>query len=276
MNSCFTDLSDSAAWRASWLSSYPWSTVPAYALLMGFSLSMIFPDLLHVFNLGVGRDACGSILKVVLQDQQVFQGGTIEDRFQRATVSLRAYAARHGYSLRMKKLTKNKVHWKTNKYPELMASGSDTHIVCNWLEETLAPFCNNSPRFSAFCTLLWSGNQCLRTLYAGGWFLDAQEKSTVRVLGGIYAQTYICLAWDSVNAHELLFRAKPKLHLYVHIVEHPRLVNASFYSTWMDEDYLKKVSKTLGLTSAKSAQTRFLQRWLLTFPENLRRVHSTA
>ena len=108
-------------------------------------------------------------------------------------------------------------------------------------------------------------------LYAGDWFLDVQEKQTVKVLGEIFLQTFVRLAWQAVNSHSLYFRVRPKLHLFMHIVEHPRNVNASYYSTWMDEDHLRKVAKTLGLTNVKTAQVRFLQRWLLTIPENLRR-----
>ena len=271
LSKCFTDLSVSASWRPTWLRTNPWAIEPAYAQLHGFCLSMVYPDLLHVFNLGVGRDAAGSIIKKVLQSQDVFHAPTIDLRFQEATASLRSFARANGYGLKMKKLSRKKVAWSGSKYPELQSSGSDTHVVFIWLEDLLKPFSNTSPQMADFCTLLWSCNRLLRVLYAGGWFLDVEEKNTVNVLGEIFMQTYMRLAWDAVNSHTLYFRVKPKFHLLTHIVEHPRYVNASYYSTWMDEDYLKKVAKTLGLTNVKTAQTRFLQRWLLTIPENLRR-----
>lgn len=63
MHLCFTDLSAAAAWRNTFCSSPPWETVPYYGSLVGFHIAMIFPDLLHVWNLGVARDAAGSILK---------------------------------------------------------------------------------------------------------------------------------------------------------------------------------------------------------------------
>ena len=277
MHACFTDLSPAAAWRSSWLISDPWDSVPPYSRLIGFCKSMIYPDLLHVFNLGIARDAVGSIIKKIIQEHfDIFAGNTIEARFEQATISLRDFAKKNGHSLRMKRLTKNKVNWSTKKYPELMASGSDTHIVCNWLEEVLTPFSGVSQELCAFCTLLWSGNRCLRVLYAGGWFLDEQEKHTVKMLGGVYVQTFLFLAWEAVTAHKLFFRIKPKMHLFVHIVEHPRLVNASFYSTWMDEDFLKKIARTLGLSYVTTAHVRLLQRWLLTIPENLRQIRTAG
>ncbi len=272
MQTCFTDLSAGAGWRSTWLLSHPWQSVPPYTQLYGFCTTMVYPDLLHVFNLGIARDAAGSILKKLIQCQTVFTANTIDERLAQATVSLKQFARAHGYDLRMKKLTRNKINWGGKKYPELMSSGSDTRVVCNWLEELLIPYSGTSSGFAAYCTLLWYGNQCVRVLYAcDRWFLDDQEKNTVSVLGSLYAQTFICLAWNAVSSHQLLFRVKPKLHMFVHIVEHPRRVNASRYSTWMDEDFLKKISKTLNLTSAKTAQVRILQRWLLSIPLNLER-----
>lgn len=59
------------------------------------------------------------------------------------------------------------------------------------------------------------------------------------------------------------------MHVLDHLTHSERNINPVFYSTWMDEDFLKKVSKTIRLTSVKSAQVRVLQRWLLAAPANL-------
>lgn len=136
---------------------------------------MVYPDLLHVFNLGVGRDAAGSILKKILQTQVVFHANTIDERFREATDSLRSFARANHYGLKMKKLTRKKIVWSGSKYPELQSSGSDTHVVCVWLEHLLLPYSNASPEMGDYCTLLWACNRCLRVLYAGDWFLHIGE-----------------------------------------------------------------------------------------------------
>ena len=79
---------------------------PPYTGLIGFKLSMVVPDLLHVWNLGVARDLTGSILKTLLKDAHVFAGSNVEERLQNATVSLKAFAKSEALPLRMKKLTK--------------------------------------------------------------------------------------------------------------------------------------------------------------------------
>jgi hypothetical protein len=39
----------------------------------------------------------------------------------------------------------------------------------------------------------------------------------------------------------------------------------------MDEDFLRRISKTLELTNSVTAQRRTLERWMLALPETLRR-----
>ena len=266
---CLTDISPGARWRGTFLQEVPWDTPPNYVQLFGFDLLMLVPDLLHCVNLGIGRDLAGCVLKVILRDQQVFQGENVNLRLQRATDSLKAYARQHGHILRMKKLSKKKITWETKKYPELKASGSDTHVVCAWLEQLLEPFRDTH---GDFCCMLWSLNRCLRLLYAADWFLTDAEKDTVETLGGIFTSTFLRMAAAAVQNNELMFRVRPKLHMFLHMTEWPRRVNVSRYSCWMDEDWLKKISKTMKLTSVKTAQKRVLQRWLMAVPGNLNKM----
>lgn len=44
------------------------------------------------------------------------------------------------------------------------------------------------------------------------------------------------------------------------------------YATWMDECWLRKVSKTIQLTSSNTAQHRVLERWLMAIPLNLKKM----
>ena len=128
---------------------------------------MIVPDLLHCFNLGVSRDMLGCILKLVLQNQDVFGGGDLATRLKTATDSLRAFARANKHVLKLKKITKNKLTWSGKKYPELKVSGSDAHVIGVWLEQVLQPF---QQAYGEFCTLLWSSNRCMRLLYKGNFF----------------------------------------------------------------------------------------------------------
>ena len=270
MQFCFTNTRADAAWRATYLSSNPWSVQPHYANLIGFRLAMIVGDLLHVFNLGTAKDVAGCTLKKLVQDQKIFVGGTIEERLKAATISLKAFAKTRHFNLRMKKLSKSKIKWATKKYPELQSSGSDVHVVCAWLEDLLTQ--HALEEYQDLTVLLWSGNHAMRILYAAGMFLTSDEQNSVRFLGDVYINTLLRLASGAINSAEYMWKIKPKVHALSHLLDSPRAINPKSYATWLDEDFLKKMSKTLRLTNVKTAQTRVLERWLLYLPGQFQRV----
>eukprot|EP00435_Cladocopium_sp_Y103_P051845 s2022_g16.t1 len=264
----FTNTRLDAPWRASYLRSSPWDSPPSFQSLIGFERKLMMGDLLHVFNLGTGRHTAASALKTILQSNLIFDAATIELRMQQATADLRNFAKQNQYQLKMKKLSKSKLKWQSTKYPELGSSGSDCHAVMVWLENLLLRH-TLVDCFRDITMLVWSANHCMRTLYAGQWFLTPGEKQTEGFLGTVYINTYLRLSHEAIAKREFMWKTIPKLHVLDHLFHTERDVNPAFYSTWMDEDFLKKISKTIRLTNVKSAQIRVLQRWLLAVPANL-------
>ena len=259
----FTDMSDSAPWRSTWLASVPWTIEPHFASLCGFKLSMVVPDMLHCLNLGVARDALGSALKILLQERVVWDAPRLEDRMNLATESLRQFARVNKYHLRMKRFTRNRLTWKANRYPELVCSGYDSFVISSWLEGILE---NHADRYPMILTLLWSCNKATSLMYAASGFLTPEEKASLKVLGNLFLKTFLHLACQARQDLKFFWRVRPKLHLLAHVFDSCRDVNQSRYSTWMDEDYLKKIGRTLKLSPMRGAQQRLLQRWLLCLP----------
>lgn len=266
LSKCFTDISPTAMWRRTFCRSFPWNISPNYSLIRGFHISMVVPDLLHVWNLGVARDVIGSTLKTILSETVVFNAPTLPTRLLLATLSLRQFAKQNRYPLRLKKLTRAKLIWKSKAYPGFASSGYDAFVVMRWLESILV---NHTRRYMEIATLLWCSNQAISLMYSAGQFLTQIEKDNLDVLGGMFISLFLSMAKKALDEHKLMWRVKPKLHLLCHMFSSPRFINQSFYSTWMDEDYLKKVGKTLSLTPMKTAQKRLLQRWCLSIPKNL-------
>ena len=260
-----TCIGDNAAWRQTYLQSPPWQVAPHYSRLIGFDLAMIVPDLLHCWNLGVLRDVLGSSLKIILGDRVVFNAPTLPDRLVIASQSLKRFARQHRFPLRMKKMTKGKIGWGSRKYPELASSGYDSFVVSRWLEQILQPY----EQYQEICSLLWAGNQTVSLLQSAKWFLTPGEKNTVEIVGSYFCNLYLRHASAALQENKLLWRIKPKFHLFCHVVKSPRHVNHAKYATWLDEDFLKKIGKVLGLTSQRTAQKRMLQRWLLSIPQHL-------
>lgn len=260
---CLTDVSPQAAWWNTLHSSVPWNVVPSFAMIHGFKVSMIVPDLLHCWNLGCARDLIGSIMKIILSEQVVFPGTNLKLRLAQATESLKTYAKHHRYPLRLRKFTQSKLRWERRKYPSLAASGYDSFVVGKWLEHVLS---GHTQRYPEVSTLLWASNQGISLLYAAGRFLDCHEKRSLEMLGSIYLTTYMSLARTALEQRVLLWKIRPKFHLLSHVFRSPRIINPAFYSTWLDEDFLKKAGRTLGLTDTRGSQRRLLQRWLLSMP----------
>ena len=269
MDLCFTNASESAPFWDTYLDSNPWGEDPPYSQVDGFHLGMVVPDLLHVLNLGVGRDLCGSILKTLVKENHVFEGANIDQKLAIATVSLRTFARAHALPLRMKKLSKKKLNWGPNRYAELRSgSGYDVSVVARWLQDVLT---GHDDIYPEFCTLLWSLNSSMEILYSGSWYLTEQDRSRIRTLGSVFMRVYLKLANDAVSQSKFMWKCRPKLHLLAHTFRCHRKVNPAKYSTWMDEDWLRKVSKTLRLVDCNTAPKRILQRWLLTLPLQLQR-----
>lgn len=244
----------------------PWNDAPSFSSLLGFHVSMVVPDLLHVWNLGVARDLLGTSLKLIMGDQTIFNASTIPDRLALGTDALRRFAKTHRLPLRLRKLTKAKLTWHSNKYPCLCVSGYDAYVVGRWMEDLLAAYEDSYPEIY---TMLWASNKAMSLQYHANRFLTVDEKASLQTLGDIFLRTYMYMAHTAVHEHKFLWRVRPKMHMLCHIFRSPRCINQSVYSTWMDEDFLKKCGKTLGLTTNKTAQQRLLQRWLLQLPPNL-------
>ena len=65
-------------------------------------------DILHVFDLGIGRDLVGCCI-VELADAGCF--GPAATKLAAATVRLRSFAKERGHPLKLKKLTRSKLAW---------------------------------------------------------------------------------------------------------------------------------------------------------------------
>jgi len=226
------------------------------------------PALLWAWVSG-GRQAQSSICQEnmgVVADQTIFNASTIADRLALGTDALRRFAKTHRLPLRLRKLTKAKLTWHSNKYPCLCVSGYDAYVVGRWMEGLLAAYEDSYPEIY---TMLWASNKAMSLQYHANRFLTVDEKASLQTLGDIFLRTYMYMAHTAVHEHKFLWRVRPKMHMLCHIFRSPRCINQSVYSTWMDEDFLKKCGKTLGLTTNKTAQQRLLQRWLLQLPPNL-------
>ena len=126
--------------------------------------------------------------------------------------------------------------------------------------------------FSEFChQAIWAIDHVLRLLQGAGMFLQEQEQLEKEVLGEIFIKTYVKLAGDALRNGDRLFRVRPKLHLLHHLMIQRRssLPNPSHWSTWVDEDMIKKIMTIKKGTHKRTACEHSLKRCLMGLPAKL-------
>ncbi|CAK9085706.1 unnamed protein product [Durusdinium trenchii] len=96
---------------------------------------MIGADLLHIWHLGVGRDALGSILRILIKEHY-WPGSNIDKRLSYASACLKGWCKQKKLPLAIKGLTQQNLNWGS-EYPELRCKGSDTRCVLEWLNDEL-------------------------------------------------------------------------------------------------------------------------------------------
>eukprot|EP00439_Symbiodinium_sp_Y106_P028034 s7384_g3.t1 len=264
----FTNINPDAAYWDTMFRDLPWNYEPAYASLSGFKVQYIQPDLLHCWHLGTGRDLAASVIVYIVKRKAecagIFAGSNIADRLADATVKLRAFARSRKLPLKMHKLSKSKLGMKTKlSYPEVKSSGYDTYVILEWLQDLCSRHSAVLP--ADLCVAMWCATHLMSMLHAAGRYLTIDEERNKHHFGQLFLRAYISMAHECLQREERLFRLRPKFHLLCHIFRSavPSRTNVTRFSTWMDEDGLKRLMKVLRMTDGRTAPKRLLERFLL-------------
>ena len=273
LDMAYTNVRANATWRATRFTTLPWSVPPELGQCRGFSLRMVSADLLHSFHLGTGRDLLGSCLKVLVK-LRYWPGANIARSLARATSNLRKFAKDRKLSLVLKKLTKQNLTWTGGAFPEVKCKGFDTYVILAWLchelEETPPTSADPAQQLTldqlACCA--WAADSWVRLLSRSDTFLTELQEYHKRVVGEIFITSYMRLAAASVGRGEMLWRTRPKLHLLHEMVleQKPSHLNPNTASTWMDEDWVKRVMKVKKGVHRRTATESCLRRCLLGLP----------
>ena len=99
-------------------------------------LRMLGLDILHIFHLGVGHDLLDSAIRVLAR-LRFWRGNNLDQHLASAPVSMRSFARQFRLPLRLKRLNKANLNWKSNEYPEIHCKGYDTFVLLKWLESEM-------------------------------------------------------------------------------------------------------------------------------------------
>ena len=262
----YTNCADDAAWRDTIYTTLPWpdDQEPSLSKLPGFNLKMLGLDILHVFHLGTGRDLVGSAIRVLAR-LRFWHGNNLDQQLASASVSMRSYAKQQRLPLRLKRLTKVNLNWKSHEYPEVHCKGYDTYVLLKWLEFEM----DQGGRAEVphlLRTVVWASNSVFGLLANAAMFLTPHQQEQVQTVGKILIRSYLQLASESLDRGDRLWKIRPKYHLLHHLFlesGRPSALNFHHLSTWMDEDSVKRWMIIKRRTHRLLSTERSLQRYLL-------------
>ncbi|CAE7260476.1 unnamed protein product [Symbiodinium sp. CCMP2592] len=260
---CYTNLQANAKWKSSYGLNDPYDVRPPFLDLPGFSMSMVWPYILHIFHLGCGRDLIASALRVLLGKRYMFNGRTVALRIRDASRRLLDFAKDNGYTLSIRRLTPLNMGFQKKGYPEMMCKGYDTFVILRWLVSEVT--CHAPPDQELLSTCLWAADSCLCVANAAGRNMTEAEHLHVRTVGHLFLTSYLNLAKNALASRRKLWRIRPKFHLQYHLFCDvlPSRESFTYHATWMDEDYNKHVVKIKKGTHKKTATVSTLKRWIL-------------
>ena len=99
--------------------------------------------------------------------------------------------------------------------------------------------------------------------------MEPCEVNNVAVVGNAFLRTYISLHHDKPKQ----WRVRPKFHLLWHVINDVTVRkskrNPALDSTWLDEDWIKKIQRVLKKCHKVTAPKTMLQRYLVALQHKL-------
>jgi hypothetical protein len=191
----------------------PWSNVE------GWCLANCFWDQLHVMWLGFARDWAASVLVEFFTHGYV-DGPSEEDCYKSLTKTFKDWCIVRKIHCRCW-FSKSSLGIHNNDYPEMASWFKAIHIkiLCMWLADQCQIFHDGSEHADVRAVCAWSLARYTRVLDNADVILTEQESRSALKNGMRYLQTYQWLACRAHRDQLKLYRTRPKMHGFWHILE---------------------------------------------------------
>lgn len=192
--------------------------------------------------------------------------GNVPMKLAKATLRLKTWLKNTKRSVAFRKFSRDNLSLKAGSHPEFKAKGFDVYTVLMWLAH-IWPM--DVQGVDAEYTLLYTANSFMGILALADGFLSYEQAMHVAVVGEAFLKVWI----GQAHAHPDIYRVRPKLHVLHHCIlegsERPSRRNVRLDATWMDEDFMKKVSRIIRQTHRCTSPLTTLQRYLLLLKDEL-------
>ena len=244
-----------------------WSTFPSAGNLHSFSEKLVSLDMLHVLHLGVLRDLVGTAFKLLCRSRgEFYNGRTIAKRLSQLTSELKKWVKAQGLQLSLRRIHRKTLLWRSDCCPEIRCKGADAAVCLRFLASKLQ---EQAPRsYPGLVVCVWACERFIACLAGSSIFLEEQERATAHTTGQLFLRSYLGLAVQSLEANELLFKTRPKIHFLTHIIDDLapdpagcRQRNPYFDATFVDEDWVKHVIAMKRKMSFRTSSLNVLKRF---------------
>ena len=127
---------------------------------------------------------------------------------------------------------------------------------------------NAADEYVKMYMLVWSADFVLKLLHSGD-FLCRKACEQIKLVGEYFLRLYLTMAASEPGR----WMVRPKLHMFHHIVTNVMDTQSGrsphLDATWMDEDWLKKISKIIKSTHKDTCAKSSLSRYLLLLKQRI-------
>ena len=242
----------------------------------GWDVWHVFFDLMHVVFKGIGMDITGGAIVILCLLGFYGEGGEgdIEIQLRRCYKRFKDWQFANNlhfslppFTLKFIGRNADSVLERRRMFAICNTKAYQTKVLLFFLQEETAKLACLRPdsqvaQVVAACLYGMCGFH--KVIDAGGTFLSADECRQAKLFGNICLQSYVFLARWGTQEGQAVFRLRPKLHYFHHIVHglewHP---NPKRTSVWGGEDFIGWSVRIANATSIMRCSHRTLERYRL-------------
>jgi len=238
-----------------------WTVVP------GFRKELVVRDIMHVCAQGILRDFCASSLADIIKRGEVILQSSVDGTLRMIWGEFREWCHRRGWQKPYGTLSCTLLGWtQNNEYPSLSTTIKAatvkrfTYFVC----EKLIDLENGDEHMRLRATCAWGISTFLQTSDSCGVVLEDATIDALEYAGRLYILSYASLAERAAISGEYLWKVRPKLHVFDHMISDLRetKLNPARYGAWGEEDFLGKIKALTkhchGLSVLRTSLLRYM------------------
>ena len=239
------------------------------------------PDLFHIFPPGVGKDWSASAIIYVCK--RPLKQRSIAKSLAVANVEFDKFRKQSGKRVAFKHFALDLLSYSTSgSFPSgKWSKNMDTAIVCQFVED-LALQNLHPEEVDAVLQLIVDGSsaasQLMHIPFGGSFWLSEGDAWQAISAGHAFLQCYSKLEVECHRASLCLFKLKPKIHMFCHIIRTMYqqfqtgtdcVINPVAEATFMSEDFVGHVSRLSRRVNPRRQGERVYSRYFVALHEKL-------